>query len=102
MKFVHLTDTPVIGGGRLLFGADQARRLQLAFDGISEEHGDAAFAAVTGKMAHWGDPGAYAAFAEHIERLRMPVHLMVGNHDDTAAFAKCFPAVPRGENGCVQ
>ncbi|HAR51326.1 MAG TPA: phosphodiesterase, partial [Roseovarius nubinhibens] len=27
MKFIHLTDTHVIGGGRTLFGANPARRL---------------------------------------------------------------------------
>ena len=32
----------------------------------------------------------------------MPAHLMVGNHDDTAAFGEAFPEIPRDENGFVQ
>ena len=41
MKFIHLTDTHVIGGGRRLFGADPARRLTLAVESINRDHADA-------------------------------------------------------------
>jgi Icc protein len=102
MKFIQLTDTHVIGGDRLLFGANPARRLRLAVDSINREHGDAEFVIVTGDMTHWGDADAYAAFSEQLGRLQMPVHLMVGNHDDTSAFAERFPDAPRDENGFVQ
>jgi 3',5'-cyclic AMP phosphodiesterase CpdA len=90
VKFIQLTDTHVIGGDRLLFGANPARRLRLAVDSINREHADAAFVIVTGDMTHWGDAEAYEAFNEQIGRLQMPVHLMVGNHDDTSAFANDF------------
>jgi hypothetical protein len=43
MKFIHLTDTHVIGGGRMLYGANPARWLARAGDSINTEHGDAAF-----------------------------------------------------------
>lgn len=102
MKFIHLTDTHVIGGGRCLYGADPARRLALAVDSINAEHGDADFVIVTGDLTHWGDPAAYEAFKAQITRLRCPVHLMVGNHDKTDALAKLFPAVPRDPHGFVQ
>lgn len=102
MKFIHLTDTHVIGGDRMLYGANPARRLARAVDSINAEHGNAAFVMLTGDMTHWGDPEAYAAFRAQISRLAMPVHLMVGNHDDTAAFATHFPDVPRDDNGFVQ
>jgi Icc protein len=102
MKFIHLTDTHVTSGDRLLYGANPARRLAQAVDSINAEHGDAAFVIVTGDMTHWGDAGAYAAFRDKISRLDMPVHLMVGNHDDTAAFTEYFPNAPRDNNGFVQ
>ena len=102
MKFIHLTDTHVIGGGRLLYGANPARRLRLAVDSINAEHGDADFTIVTGDLTHWGDAEAYAAFGAEIDRLNMPVHLMVGNHDKTPDFATRFPTAPRDENGFVQ
>ncbi len=102
MKFIHLTDTHVIGGDRTLYGANPARRLARAVDSINAEHGDADFTVVTGDLTHWGDADAYAAFEAQIRRLAMPLVLMVGNHDDTAAFARCFPEVARDEHGFVQ
>lgn len=102
MKFIHLTDTHVIGGGRTLYGADPARRLALAVDSINREHGDAAFVVLTGDMTHWGDAAAYSIFRSEISRLTMPLHLMVGNHDDTQAFADHFPDAPRDRHGFVQ
>jgi 3',5'-cyclic-AMP phosphodiesterase len=101
MKFIHLTDTHVIGDG-LLYGKDPAARLRAAVASINAEHGDARFVVLTGDMTHWGDAAAYARFLREIKKLNMPVHLMVGNHDDTAAFSEAFPDTPRDENGFVQ
>jgi len=101
MKFIHLTDTHVIGEG-LLYGQDPSERLGAAVESINIEHGDAAFVVLTGDMTHWGDAAAYARFSDEIGKLEMPVHLMVGNHDDMLAFAEAFPEIPRDENGFVQ
>ncbi|WP_128253719.1 phosphodiesterase [Falsirhodobacter deserti] len=102
MKFIHLTDTHVIGGGRRLFGADPARRLSLAVESINRDHSDAAFTVITGDLTHWGDAEAYGAFTRAIAALTTPLVLMVGNHDDTASFAAAFPDQLRDENGFVQ
>ena len=40
MKFIHLTDTHVIGDG-LLYGQDPAARLRAAVASINAEHSDA-------------------------------------------------------------
>jgi 3',5'-cyclic AMP phosphodiesterase CpdA len=101
MKFIHLTDTHVIGEG-LLYGQNPAERLARAVASINDEHGDAEFVVVTGDMTHWGDSAAYAMFADAIGQLTMPVHLMIGNHDDTPSLMEAFPNVPRDENGFVQ
>ncbi|WP_299373822.1 phosphodiesterase [uncultured Tateyamaria sp.] len=101
MKFIHLTDPHVIGEG-LLYGQDPAERLARAVASINAEHGDADFVIVTGDMTHWGDGHAYARFSDEIRQLTMPVHLMIGNHDDTPSLMQTFPDVPRDENGFVQ
>lgn len=101
MKFIHLTDTHVIGEGEL-YGQDPAARLRAAVDTINAEHSDADFVVLTGDMTHWGDAAAYARFSREIKKLNMPVHLMVGNHDDTTAFFAAFPETPRDGNGFVQ
>ncbi|MBW4706778.1 phosphodiesterase [Roseobacter sp. YSTF-M11] len=101
MKFIHLTDTHVTGDG-LLYGQNPAARLAVAVQSINAEHGDAAFVVVTGDLTHWGDADAYARFSNEIGNLHMPVHLMVGNHDDTGAFSETFPDTPQDKNGFVQ
>lgn len=101
MKFIHLTDTHVIGSG-LLYGQDPAERLRAAVASINSEHGDADFVVLTGDITHWGDAKAYAAFQTEIDKLTMPIHLMVGNHDDTPALVDAFPNVPRDPDGFVQ
>ncbi len=102
MKFIQLTDCHVIGGDQLLYGANPARRLKLAVNSINSEHSDAQFVIITGDLTHWGDAPAYDAFAAEIARLLPPVHLLIGNHDDTPAFARTFPNAPRDPNGFVQ
>ncbi|WP_259650646.1 metallophosphoesterase [Roseobacter sp. OBYS 0001] len=101
MKFIHLTDTHVIGEGEL-YGQDPAARLRAAVASINAEHSDAAFVALTGDMTHWGDTAAYVRFSREIKELDMPLHLIVGNHDDTASFGVAFPEIPRDESGFVQ
>ncbi|MDF3415836.1 phosphodiesterase [Sulfitobacter sp. M57] len=101
MKFIHLTDTHVTGDGTL-YGQDPAARLRAAVASINGEHGDADFVVLTGDMTHWGDAAAYARFSREIKALNIPVHLMVGNHDDTAAFGAAFPEILRDKNGFVQ
>lgn len=101
MKFIHLTDTHVVGDGKL-YGEDPVERLHAAVASINSDHGDAEFVVLTGDLTHWGDAAAYSRFSQEIRALSMPVHLMVGNHDDTSAFAIAFPDILRDQNGFVQ
>lgn len=91
----------MIGDG-LLYGRDPCERLVQAVQSINTEHGDAACVIVTDDMTHWGDPAANARFAGHIIKLKMPVHLMVGNHDYTPSQMQTFPDVQRDAHGFVQ
>mgnify|MGYP002059127644 FL=1 len=71
MKFIHLTDTHVIGDG-LLYGQDPAARLLAAVASINAEHSDAGFVVLTGDMTHWGDAAAYARFLSEIKNSTCP------------------------------
>jgi 3',5'-cyclic AMP phosphodiesterase CpdA len=102
LKFIHLTDTHLVTPGQALYGTDPKWRLQRALAAINERHGDSRFMVVPGDLAHWGEPAAYGALSECLGQLRMPVHLLIGNHDDRAAFSTAFPAAPRDGNGFVQ
>ena len=102
LKFIHLTDPHLMPPGQALYGTDPGWRLSRAVSAIDAEHADAAFVVITGDLADRGEPAAYAALAERLAPLRMPVHLAIGNHDDRQAFRHAFPETPVSADGFVQ
>ena len=102
MKFIQITDTHLVPRGQLLYGLNPVDRLALCIADVNLRHPDAAFAIVTGDLAHKGEPDAYAALKAELGKLRLPVHLLMGNHDSRDAFAAAFPDTPRDANGFVQ
>ncbi len=91
MKFIHLTDTHLVPPGTALEGLDPAVRLRAAVASINAEHGDAACVVMTGDLANAGEPAAYEVLRNELARLAMPVHLMLGNHDDPKALIGVMP-----------
>jgi Icc protein len=102
MKFVQITDTHIVPRGNLLYGLNPIDRLALCVGDINLRHPDAAFAIVTGDLAHKGEPAAYAALRQELGKLKIPLHLILGNHDDREAFAAAFPETPRDDYGFIQ
>ena len=102
LKFIHLTDPHVTAPGVKAYGGNPVERLRAAIDSINEEHGDADFAVITGDLAHRGADAAYQLFAREIARLSVPVHLLMGNHDDPRVFRFYFPDTQRCEHGFIQ
>lgn len=102
MKFLHLTDPHLVARPQKLFGLDVQARLQRAVDSINARHGDAELCVLTGDLAHWGEPEAYADIREIMDCLNMPWHPILGNHDDRDAFRDAFPAAPDDGNGFLQ
>jgi 3',5'-cyclic AMP phosphodiesterase CpdA len=107
-SFVHLTDIHIVAPGRgELYGLHPAARLAEAVESIAQRHGPggpapASFAVITGDLAHWGEPEAYAVLAQELARLPIPYYLLIGNHDDRTAFRAAFPQAPVDEAGFVQ
>jgi len=99
LKHIHLTDTHLVEAGHALYGIDPAWRLRQAIDSINREHPDAGFVIITGDLAHWGEPAAYQALREELAALRVPVRLLIGNHDDRGHFLKACPEVPTMAGG---
>lgn len=85
MKFIHLTDPHLTASGSL-FDIDVDARLRDAVTSINAHHSDATFTMVTGDIAHWGEPGAYARAQEILSTLAMPWYPLIGNHDDRDAY----------------
>ena len=102
LKFIHLTDTHLVPGGERLHGLNPRDRLEACIDNINTEHADAERCVVTGDLADAGAPDAYRVLRESLARLRMPVHLVIGNHDRREEVLKAFPDTPVDAYGFVQ
>jgi 3',5'-cyclic AMP phosphodiesterase CpdA len=102
MKLIHLTDTHLTQPGQPLYGSFPAERLRDCVVSINADHADADLCVITGDLAHAGEPAAYAEFAEIIAELKVPVQLVVGNHDHRGRLAAQFPTLQHDEYGFVQ
>ena len=102
MNFINVTDPHLVEPGQMLYGLDPLERLGLCIADINRHHADAAFAIVTGDLAHKGHPAAYRALKSALAELRLPCHLLLGNHDNRENFLAAFPDAPRDPNGFVQ
>lgn len=103
MDFIHLTDPHITPPGERLLGQDTNARFAAAIAAIARAAAtDFAFAVITGDLVRDSEPAAYAELARMLAALPCPVHLMLGNHDDRAAFAAAFPAVAPDANGFRQ
>src|SRR2546430_913598 len=102
MRFVVLTDTHFVPRGAKLFALDPAARLSAAVQMINRDHPDIDFVIVTGDLAHRGEQAAYVALRDVLAGFRAPVILLMGNHDDRAAFRAVFREADDDGNGFVQ
>lgn len=101
-KFVQVTDTHLVPAGRRIYGLDPLARLDACVADINAHHGDAAFCVVTGDLVDRGESRAYEALRRALDRLVLPRHLLIGNHDDRRRFRAAFPETPCDGHGFVQ
>lgn len=102
MKIIHVTDTHIRRPGERIYGLDPAARLAAVIEDVQRRHLDADLFVITGDLADAGDRDAYAHLAELLAPLRMPVRLMLGNHDRRAPFLDVFDDVETDDSGFVQ
>ena len=102
MKFIHVTDPHLVDPFEDLWGLKPFDRLDACLTDIAAHHGDAAFCVITGDLTDRGEPDAYKALRKRLDAFPLPTYLMVGNHDDRAAFVKAFPEAYLDDRGFVQ
>ncbi len=90
MKLIHFTDIHLVPPGEKLWGLDPLARLDHCLADIAAYHADADFCAITGDLTERGDPEAYEALRERLKVFPIETHLMLGNHDDRAAYLGVF------------
>lgn len=102
MKIIQVSDLHLVPPGTRLLGLDPRARLDACLADINAQHGDAALCVFTGDLADRGAAAAYAALRAALRVLRVPYRLLIGNHDDRAAFRAAFPEAPCDGHGFVQ
>lgn len=101
MKLVHISDIHLTVPGERMGGLNPHRRFVQALDDVRAKHRDAARIIITGDLTHWGEPAAYATLVDALTDLPCPVRLLIGNHDDHAAFLAAFPDHPTDASGFI-
>ena len=101
MKLIHISDIHLTIPGERMGGLNPHRRLAQALEHAAAHHDDAQRIIITGDLTHWGEPEAYASLKDALSDAAVPVRLMIGNHDDRAAFLAAFPDHPTDPNGYV-
>ena len=69
---------------------------------INRTHSDADLCVITGDLTHWGERDAFEHLREHLDKLQIPLRLLLGNHDDRETFRSVFQAQRADENGFIQ
>jgi Icc protein len=92
---VQITDTHIVERGTLLYGqADTARHLAETVSAINSMHPSPDLVLVTGDLVERPGPVTYSHFKDLIAPLKMPVHLMPGNHDSPQIMCDFFCETP--------
>ncbi len=102
MKLVHITDTHLVPRGEMLHGLDPCARLDACIDDVNRHHADAELCVITGDLAHHGTAEAYRDLRACLDRLTLPYHLLVGNHDRRELLRAAFPVLAKDADGFVQ
>ena len=102
VKIIQITDTHIVPPGQGLWGFDSRARLEACIADINARHGNAEACIITGDLTDSGAPAAYEVLRDVLADLRLPTHLLIGNHDDRSAFLATFPDTPLDPLGYVQ
>ena len=100
MKVVQISDLHIVDPGEKLGQIDSLQRLNQAIEHINIHHSDAAFCAVTGDIADTASPLAYQQAKKALDRLSVPYHVIIGNHDLRHPFLQSFSST-QTEHGFV-
>ena len=101
-KILVMTDLHLTPEGETIIGLDPGARLAQGLAHAAREHPDADRLILMGDLTHHGRGAEYARLKSLLSALPWPVTLMIGNHDNRAAFRAAFPGTATDENGFVQ
>ena len=103
MKFIHISDIHILPRSQTIKGVDVCARLDAAVDSIGANFADAELCMVTGDMTDSADVESYIEARRILDRLPMPWHGLMGNHDGRISNARSvLPDLPWQPDGSLQ
>lgn len=93
LQVLQFTDTHLLedDGGQLR-GTPTWRTFQSVIEHARREMPEPDFILATGDLSQDGPPAVYRRLREHLDRMKAPVYVVPGNHDDPVSLAETFPA----------
>ena len=102
MKFIHVTDPHLVAPGELVLSLDPLPRFEACIQSINDRESDAELVVITGDLVDRGQLSAYQALRTVLDKLVLPYHLLIGNHDDRGNFLSVFGEAWRDQSGFIQ
>lgn len=101
MKLLVVTDPHIVAPGEQIIGLNPSERLDLVLQHAMTHQGDADHLVILGDLTHHGRKDEYAELRRVLQKVTMPMSLMMGNHDLRETFHEAFPG-RADDNGFVQ
>lgn len=102
MRFVQVSDLHLVSDGQKLHGLDPVRRFKRCIADINTHAHRLDFCVITGDLCDRGDRESYEILREMLKDLKLPCHLMMGNHDRRDNFFEVFPTAAKDPYGFAQ
>jgi 3',5'-cyclic-AMP phosphodiesterase len=101
-KLIIFTDVHIVPEGERIIGLDPVEQLSSGIAHVNQHHADAARVIITGDLTHHGDIASYRRLRAVLAKLKLPLTLLIGNHDNRDNFVATFPETSRDADGFVQ
>ena len=101
-KIIVMTDLHLRKKGSLIIGLDPIKKFSNALEHALSNHPDAKRLIITGDLTHEGLESEYHELRLILRKVKIPINLMLGNHDFRSNFVSVFPDIPLDKNGFVQ
>ena len=113
LRFVHFTDTHVVGPGVAVRGVETCQTLGRVVDAVNALSPRPAFVVVGGDLVSPDIPSepdghrdasdaeyeaSYGVLRSLLDRLTVPYHVLMGNHDRRGPFRRVMGGEPAGED----
>jgi len=100
MKIVHISDIHI--HDRPILGSEPVANFRACLAHVERNHSDAAAVVITGDLTHEGGTESYRLLKSILEASALKPRLLIGNHDDRAAFLEVFADHPVDSAGYIQ